>query len=100
MITKRVKDKDFVLNSLLNGEDIEDYLGRKKLREYAHFTNQNDISEINSELEQMKSIENQVKGMKSNIVKNLYKKVNGILRLRTKEEQEDDFAMQLLNQQS
>ena len=41
----------------------------------------------------MKSIENQVKGMKSNIVKNLYKKVNGILRLRTKEEQEDEMAL-------
>ena len=39
VITKRVKDKDYVFKTLLNGEDVEDYLGRKKLKEYSHFTN-------------------------------------------------------------
>ena len=37
VITKRVKDKNFVLNNLLNGEDIEDYIGRRKLNDNSHY---------------------------------------------------------------
>lgn len=62
VITKRVKDKDFVLNNLLNGEDINNYMNKKKIKDL-NMNNQYDDSEMQSEMEQLKTIKNQVKGM-------------------------------------